>query len=155
MLSACALAVAALIVVEIQHRRTRKLDPLGVAFCAVFLAIAVRAAVRLAINDFTAVPPRLMGLLIAVDAGAAVAAAVFLALRRRYRVFVESVDLVRAYETEYAEKEREARALVQVNDELRRLDQLKSEFLAMVSHELRTPLTAIIGYSRLDRKSVV
>jgi len=38
---------------------------------------------------------------------------------------------------------------VQVNDELRRLDQLKSEFLAMVSHELRTPLTAIIGYSRL------
>jgi CheY-like chemotaxis protein len=50
---------------------------------------------------------------------------------------------------EYAQKEREARALAQVNAELRRLDELKSEFLAMVSHELRTPLTAIIGYSRL------
>jgi signal transduction histidine kinase/ActR/RegA family two-component response regulator len=148
-LSACALAVAALIVVEIEHRRTRKLDPLGVAFCAVFLTIGVRAAVRLAVNDFSSTPPRLTGLLILVDAGAALAAGVFLALRRRYRVFVESVDLVRAYETEYAEKEREARALAQVNDELRRLDQLKSEFLAMVSHELRTPLTAIIGYSRL------
>jgi signal transduction histidine kinase/ActR/RegA family two-component response regulator len=73
----------------------------------------------------------------------------FLALRRRYRVFIESADLLREYETEYAEKEREAQALAQVNDELRRLDQLKSEFLAMVSHELRTPLTAIIGYSRL------
>src|SRR5512132_3216534 len=50
-LSACALAVAALIVVEIEHRRTRKLDPLGVAFCAVFLTIGVRAAVRVAVND--------------------------------------------------------------------------------------------------------
>src|SRR5207237_8870031 len=50
---------------------------------------------------------------------------------------------------EYAEKDREARALAQVNEELRRLDELKSEFLAMVSHELRTPLTAIVGYSRL------
>jgi signal transduction histidine kinase/ActR/RegA family two-component response regulator len=148
-LSASALAVAALIVVEIEHRRTRKLDPLGVAFCAVFLTIGVRAAVRLAVDDFASTPPRLAALLILVDAGTATAAAVCLALRRRYRVFVESVDLVRAYETEYAEKEREALALVQVNDELRRLDQLKSEFLAMVSHELRTPLTAIIGYSRL------
>src|SRR5207247_93360 len=45
-------------------------------------------------------------------------------------------------------------ALVQVNEELRRLDQLKSEFLAMVSHELRTPLTAIIGYSRLLTRQV-
>src|SRR5438093_10031773 len=50
---------------------------------------------------------------------------------------------------DYAEKDRQARALAQVNAELRRLDELKSEFLAMVSHELRTPLTAIVGYSRL------
>ncbi len=148
-LSGCALAVAALVVVEIEHRRTRHLDPLGVAFCAVFLTIGVRAALRLAVSDYASTPPRVGVLLIVVDAAAAAAAAVFLAQRRRYRVFVDSADLVRAYETGYAEKEREAQALVQVNDELRRLDQLKSEFLAMVSHELRTPLTAIIGYSRL------
>jgi PAS domain S-box-containing protein len=33
--------------------------------------------------------------------------------------------------------------------EARRLEQLKSDFVAMVSHELRTPLTSIIGYADL------
>ncbi len=32
-------------------------------------------------------------------------------------------------------------------DRLRRLDELRSEFLTSVSHELRTPLTSIIGYA--------
>jgi signal transduction histidine kinase/ActR/RegA family two-component response regulator len=149
LLSASALTVAALIVIEIGRRRTRKIDPLGVAFCAVFLAIGLRAAVRLAINELGALPWQMAATVIVIDACALGAAGAFLALRRRYRVFIESADLLREYETEYAEKEREAQALAQVNEELRRLDQLKSEFLAMVSHELRTPLTAIIGYSRL------
>jgi two-component system, NarL family, sensor histidine kinase BarA len=34
-------------------------------------------------------------------------------------------------------------------EQLRHLDQLKSNFLATVSHELRTPLTSIIGYSEM------
>jgi signal transduction histidine kinase/CheY-like chemotaxis protein len=149
LLSASALVVAGLIVLEITRRRTRKLDPLGVAFCAVFLAIGLRAAVRLAVDEPATLTPAMATTVIVIDACAAAAAGAFLALRRRYRVFIESADLLREYETEYAEKEREAQALAQVNEELRRLDQLKSEFLAMVSHELRTPLTAIIGYSRL------
>lgn len=33
--------------------------------------------------------------------------------------------------------------------ERRRIEELKSEFLAMVSHEMRTPLTSIIGYCAL------
>ena len=89
-----------------------------------------------------------------VDWLAAAVTFTFLLLRRRYKVFIETAGLVREYETEYAQKDREARALAQVNEELRRLDQLKSEFLAMVSHELRTPLTAIIGYSRLLSRQV-
>ena len=74
----------------------------------------------------------------------------FLALYPRYGVFIDSAEM----SDEYAQKEREARALAQVNAELRRLDELKSEFLAMVSHELRTPLTSIIGYSRLLMRRV-
>jgi two-component system sensor kinase len=37
--------------------------------------------------------------------------------------------------------------LEEVNAELRALDQMKSDFVAMVSHELKTPLTSILGYS--------
>ena len=36
-------------------------------------------------------------------------------------------------------------------DELRGLDQVKSDFLATVSHELRTPLTSIAGYIEILR----
>jgi len=36
-------------------------------------------------------------------------------------------------------------------DELRRVDQVKSDFLATVSHELRTPLTSISGYLEILR----
>jgi signal transduction histidine kinase len=36
-------------------------------------------------------------------------------------------------------------------DELRAVDQVKSDFLATVSHELRTPLTSIAGYIELLR----
>jgi signal transduction histidine kinase len=36
--------------------------------------------------------------------------------------------------------------LEKANSELRRLDELKSDFVAMVSHELRSPLTSILGY---------
>ncbi len=35
------------------------------------------------------------------------------------------------------------------NEQLRRLDRMKDEFIALVSHELRTPLTSIRGYLEL------
>jgi signal transduction histidine kinase/ActR/RegA family two-component response regulator len=152
-LAASALGIAALIVRTIQRRASQRVEPLGVLFGLVFLAIGVRAAVRVWAEP-EALPGGAMATLVAADWLAAAATFTFLFLRRRYKIFIETAGLVREYETGYAQKDREARALAQVNEELRRLDQLKSEFLAMVSHELRTPLTAIIGYSRLLTRQV-
>jgi signal transduction histidine kinase/CheY-like chemotaxis protein len=151
-LAAASLSIAALIVVAISRRRSRNLEPLGLAFLAVFLAVGLRAATRTLVGG--AADGGHTGLFLIVDWIGALAALAFLALRHRYGIFIESATIVREYEHEFAAKEREARSLAQINEELRRLDELKSEFLAMVSHELRTPLTAIVGYSRLLLRQV-
>jgi signal transduction histidine kinase/CheY-like chemotaxis protein len=153
-LGVATLTVAAFIVVEIGRRPTSRRDPLGVVFCVLFLALGVRSLVRAVMGEFSTTEPEALWTIVVVDWLAAGAALALLGLRRRYAVFIESATVVREYQTEYAAKVREARSLTQVNEELRRLDELKSEFLAMVSHELRTPLTAIIGYSRLLLRQV-
>jgi signal transduction histidine kinase/ActR/RegA family two-component response regulator len=152
LLAGSALGVAVLIVRAILHRASPRVEPLGVILALVFLGIGLRAVVRVWI--WWPASEGAVTALVLVDWLAAAATFAVLLLRRRYKAFIETAGLVREYETEYAQKEREARALAQVNEELRRLDQLKSEFLAMVSHELRTPLTAIIGYSRLLTRQV-
>lgn len=45
--------------------------------------------------------------------------------------------------------EERTRELTIALEQARKLDQLKSEFLAIISHEVRTPLNAIIGFSDL------
>ena len=45
-------------------------------------------------------------------------------------------------------------ALARANEELTRLNQLKSVFLSMAAHDLRTPLTAIQGYVELSINSL-
>src|SRR5687767_628716 len=152
-IGASALAVATLVALRVTRESTSRREPLGIAFCLVFLALGVRALLRVTIEEPATTVSSAATILVA-DGLAAAALVGFLLLHRRYGVFVENAHIVREFETEYAAKDREARALAQVNEELRRLDELKSEFLAMVSHELRTPLTAIIGYSRLLMRQV-
>src|SRR5262245_18547697 len=151
-LAAAALAVAVMIAVRASQQSSARREPLGIAFCIVFLAVGVAALLRVAVRDGAATTTN--PTLLVAEWLTAAAMIAFLLLHRRYGVFVESAHRVREFETEYAAKDREARALAQVNEELRRLDELKSEFLAMVSHVMRTPLTAIIGYSRLPSRQV-
>jgi signal transduction histidine kinase len=40
-------------------------------------------------------------------------------------------------------------ALEEANEQLSRLDELKSDFLALASHELRTPLSTVLGFSEV------
>ncbi|MGH7326310.1 MAG: hybrid sensor histidine kinase/response regulator [Candidatus Rokuibacteriota bacterium] len=149
LLGVSVLTAAAFIVVEIGRRPTSRREPLGIVVCVLFLTIGLRAILRAFVGELALARVDLVWTVVAVDGLAAITAVALLALRRRYALFIETATVVREYETEYAAKAQEARSLAQVNEELRRLDELKSEFLAMVSHELRTPLTAIVGYSRL------
>ena len=51
-------------------------------------------------------------------------------------------------ELEHRVKER-TQELAEANEELRRLNKVKSDFVSAVSHELRTPLTSIKGYASI------
>jgi two-component system phosphate regulon sensor histidine kinase PhoR len=69
-------------------------------------------------------------------------------LRREVRVpgLVERMLQVHAVPLRLAEDERGLVMVLHDITELRRLEQVRTEFVANVSHELRTPLTAIHGY---------
>ncbi len=59
-----------------------------------------------------------------------------------------------AYNRELVERlEANVRDLEASNRALRRLDQLKEDFIQLTAHELRTPLTTVYGYSRLVQTS--
>ena len=61
------------------------------------------------------------------------------------RILEQGAELARRNE----ELARQKETLAQLNDELRRANVLKSQFLSTMSHELRTPLTSIIGFGSL------
>lgn len=55
----------------------------------------------------------------------------------------------------YQEVRSEANKLARANEELRRMDRVKDEFIQNISHELRTPLMLIKGYIELMKRGVL
>ncbi|MDO8730031.1 MAG: GAF domain-containing sensor histidine kinase [Candidatus Omnitrophota bacterium] len=70
-------------------------------------------------------------------------------------VAIENLQLYEALKISYDELEERVKLrtsqLAKANEELVRLNRLKSDFVSAVSHELRTPLTSIKGYTSLMR----
>ena len=70
-------------------------------------------------------------------------------------VAIENLQLYEALKESYEELEERVRSrtreLAKANEELVRLNKMKSDFVSAVSHELRTPLTSIKGYTSLVR----
>lgn len=62
----------------------------------------------------------------------------------------EQNEQLKIYTQQLVERlESKVRELQDVNQQLRELDRMKSDFIVLVSHELRTPLTLINGYAFL------
>src|SRR5262245_38565156 len=113
LIAASALGVAALIALRLNQQSSARREPLGIVFCFVFLAVGVRAIVRVTVHNGALTPASMTSTVLVVDWLTVAAMVGFLFLRRRYGVFIESAHMVREYETEYAAKDREARALAQ------------------------------------------
>src|SRR5437870_13058629 len=87
-----ALAIAVLVVLRVTRQSTTRREPLGIAFCLVFLALGVRAIARVVLEE-TAIGASALSTLARVDGLPAAAPGGFLILHRRYCVFVESAHI--------------------------------------------------------------
>ncbi|MFN8455280.1 MAG: ATP-binding protein [Anaerolineae bacterium] len=76
-----------------------------------------------------------------------------------HRITIKSGDEIEGLATTFnqmaADLEAKVDEIEAANAKLRKLDELKSQFISMASHELRTPLIAIQGYIDLLRDSKV
>jgi PAS domain S-box-containing protein len=61
-------------------------------------------------------------------------------------VAIENARLMDSMEQQVRER---TKKLTEANEQLKKMDEQKDEFMSYVSHELRTPLTSLIGYSKL------
>lgn len=71
-------------------------------------------------------------------------------MRERLESPQEKVDYLVEYSRRLVERlEEKIHELEKAHAELKRLDQMKTDFIILAGHELRTPLTAIYGYAQI------
>jgi signal transduction histidine kinase len=128
----------------------------------IFLVLTVMAIVRYNLLNITVIATETFSILLvlilliqiflATSAAQVLGSFIVLAL-----ALVLSYFLIRSMLREVKQKdelERLSKRLEDTNQELKRLDETKSEFVSIASHQLRTPLTVIKGYlSMLQEES--
>ncbi|MFP5501210.1 MAG: histidine kinase dimerization/phospho-acceptor domain-containing protein, partial [Candidatus Sericytochromatia bacterium] len=62
-------------------------------------------------------------------------------------------EVAAAFNTMAGAVERSLTSLRESNEELKRVDRYKDDFLSVVTHELKTPLTAIVGFARMMERN--
>jgi CheY-like chemotaxis protein len=71
-------------------------------------------------------------------------------MRERIESPQEKTDYLVEYSRRLVERlEEKIRELEKAHAELKRMDQMKTDFIILAGHELRTPLTAIYGYTQI------
>ncbi len=71
-------------------------------------------------------------------------------------LFEQMMTLHYRKEKDLASKLQEVtKKLEQVNEELKRKDRIKDEFVSIASHELRTPVQSILGFADLARENLI
>ncbi len=70
-------------------------------------------------------------------------------LRRTLPLLAGQISIALDNSRLYAQVQAKAEELARANEELQKLDRVKTEIIQNVSHELRTPLTLIMGYAEL------
>lgn len=133
---------------------TTELIPLGPVFLLPFVLYTFYAIFKHRILDVKVVSTEIISFFVVIAAFSQILlsksigetvfqSAVFITL------FIFSVLLIRGVIREIKQREQLeilSKELAAANAELKKLDQLKSDFLSFVSHQLRAPLTVIKGY---------
>ena len=64
----------------------------------------------------------------------------------------QQLDLIESYLHKWEQREKN---YIEINNKLKELDKVKTDFLSTVSHELRTPLTSILGFAKISKKKII
>jgi signal transduction histidine kinase len=112
----------------------------------VLVAALLAAPVALMVEVATGDPVGAVDLSVIIVLTLLVGARFLLLQRERNQAQAALAVSEQEYRQLFKEADAARAAMASQNDQLRELDTLKDDLIALVSHELRTPLTSIVGY---------